>query len=134
MANRMKEVARLFGVKLEEVFYIEYYCPEYVKTYLKFTEMGLMHSAEKVHWDYTAGALWRGLITGDFKITKAPWKPKAGETYYIPAVDSESGYYAVCCENSDEDERRYRKGLVFRTRGKAIALTQKMLTVAKENG
>mgnify|MGYP004478529745 CR=1 FL=1 len=63
-----------------------------------------------------------------------PRKPKAGETYYIPAVDSESGYYAVCCENSDEDERRYRKGLVFRTRGKAIALTQKMLTVAKENG
>ena len=32
MANRMKEVARLFGVKLEEVFYIEYYCPEYVLT------------------------------------------------------------------------------------------------------
>ena len=133
MANRMKEVARLFGVKLEEVFYIEYYCPEYVKTYLKFTEMGLMHSDDRVHWDTTAGWLWTSLIKGDFKINKLPWKPQEGEKYYIPriAIRLEDRYYWYHWQNSDADIKRYTMGLVCKTREEAIEMTKKMLAVVE---
>lgn len=134
MANRMKEVARLFGVKLEEVFYIEYYCPEYVKTYLKFTEMGLMHSDDRVHWDTTAGWLWTSFIKGDFKINKLPWRPQIGEKYYTPRISvlPEDRHYYYYWGNSCFDIECYKMGIVCKTKEEAIALTEKMLEAINE--
>ena len=79
-----------------------------------------------------AGVL-EDILIGDVRIIKLPWKPtNEGEWYYTPALDTESGCYTVYWENNDTDERRYRRGLVFKTREEAIAVSKKMLDILEE--
>lgn len=66
MANKMKEVAKLLGVKLEEGFIIEGYRRKY-----KLSNNGLMF------WSYTSqewilSSIIAELLTGDVEIVKLP--------------------------------------------------------------
>ena len=76
MANRMEEVARLFGLELGEHFHItKESCKD---TTYKFTPEGvLFYSNEARVWYESVGAL-AGILTGDTDVIKLPWKPVIG--------------------------------------------------------
>ena len=61
------------------------------------------------------------------------WKPKVGETYYVPKLDDyEADYIDIIWSDFPWDEVRYNAGFVCRTKEEALELAEKMLTVAKE--
>ena len=133
MNNKMKDVSKLLGVKLGEVFFIKEY-PSDSKMYLKFTENGLERSLDKDSWAKAAGWVWERIITGALKINKLPWKPQEGEKYYVPriAIRPYDRHYWYYWDNSGVDIKRYDMGIVCKTPEEAVALTKKMLAVAKE--
>ena len=132
MTSHMKEVAKLLGVELGEVFFIKEY-PSDSKIYLKFTENGLEQSLDKDSWTKATGRVWERIITGALKINKLPWKPREGEKYYVPriAIRPEDRHYYYYWDNSGVDIKRYDMGIVCKTPEEAIALTEKMLAVAE---
>jgi len=74
--NRMKEVANLFGLQLDEEFKIV--GSDYTeRNPLKFTEKGLMGTDGSLYSD----ALKR-LLVGKLQIKKLPFKPKKNDAYY----------------------------------------------------
>ena len=127
--NHMEEVAKLLGVELEEEFHIKGAPIEWI---YELSDDGLiMYNEGQCHG--TLPHLLTGLLTGKNEIVKLPWKPtNKGETYYMPAIDDESGYYTVDWLNDDSDKLRYHRGLVCRTKEEAIALAKEMLAVAQE--
>lgn len=133
MANHIAGVAKLLGVEVGEVFFIKEY-PSDSKMYLKFTENGLERSLDKDSWAKAAGWVWELIITGALKINKLPWKPREGEKYYVPCIAVRPGdrHYHYYWNNDDINIEHYRMGLVCKTIEEAIALTEKMLAVAKE--
>ena len=132
MTSHMKEVAKLLGVELGEVFFIKEY-PSDSKIYLKFTENGLEQSLDKDSWTKATGRVWERIITGALKINKLPWKPREGEKYYVPriAVQPEDRHFYYYWDNDDINIKHYHMGLVCKTPEEAIALTEKMLAVAE---
>ncbi len=71
---------------------------------------------------------------GVVEIVKRPWKPREGEKYYVPsiAIRPEDMHYYYYWDNDGVDRKRYDMGIVCKTKEEAIALTEKMLAVAKE--
>lgn len=133
MNNKMKDVSKLLGVKLGEVFFIREY-PSDSKMYLKFTENGLERSLDKDSWAKAAGWVWEQIITGALKINKLPWRPREGEKYYVPriAIRPYDRHYCYYWDNSVVDIKRYDMGIVCKTPEEAIALTEKMLEAINE--
>ena len=133
MTSHMKEVAKLLGVELGEVFFIKEY-PSDSKIYLKFTENGLEQSLDKDSWTKATGRVWERIITGALKINKLPWKPREGEKYYVPriAIRPYDRHYCYYWDNSGVDIKRYDMGIVCKTPEEAIALTEKMLEAINE--
>ena len=61
------------------------------------------------------------------------WKPKVGETYYVPKLDDyEADYIDIIWSDFPWDEVRYNAGFVCHTKEEALELAEKMLAVAKE--
>lgn len=132
MANHIAKVAQMLGVEIGEVFQISplKYC------FFKFTDDFLAQSVKNKDnddWIIAKDSRLRGLLNGRLSIRKLPWKPTKGEKYYFPNT---SDYKELCdvnlWDNDEFDENLYRQGLVFKTREEAVALTKKMLAVAKE--
>ena len=130
MANHMAEVAKLLGVKLGEVFFIEY--PSDSKMYLKFTKNGLNRSFDKDSWTEAAGWVWELIITGALKINKLPWRPSRDDAYYMPSIISIDKYIKLFWTGSKNDEDSYQQGLVFRTEKEAVKLAEEMLDIARK--
>ena len=133
----MAEVAQMLGVELEEVFKVTDDDSGKYHNYYKFTEKkGIEVSEDNVKWEAdTAGTLvLKWLLIGVARIIRLPWKPQRGETYYIPCIVAQPEYmYSMFYWNDDNyDKEYYRMGLVCKTPEEAVALTKKMLTVAKE--
>ena len=133
MTSHMKEVAKLLGVELGEVFFIKEY-PSDSKVYLKFTENGLEQSLDKDSWTKATGRVWERIITGALKINKLPWKPREGEKYYVPriAVQPEDRHFYYYWTYDDINIKHYHMGIVCKTPEEAIALTEKMLEATNE--
>ena len=133
MTSHMKEVAKLLGVELGEVFFIKEY-PSDSKVYLKFTENGLEQSLDKDSWTKATGRVWERIITGALKINKLPWKPREGEKYYVPriAVQPEDRHFYYYWTYDDINIKHYHMGIVCKTPEEAIALTEKMLEAINE--
>lgn len=131
MNNKMKDVSKLLGVKLGEVFFIREY-PSGSKMYLKFTENGLERSLDKDSWAKAAGWVWELIITGALKINKLPWRPSRSDTYYMPSVTSIDKYIKLFWTGSKNDEDSYQQGLVLRTKKEAVELAEEMLDVARK--
>ena len=137
--NYMAEVAKLLGVELGESFKItsdtqgDY--PGDYQNYYRFTENNCFEtSVDGVKWGTATVRVLRGILMGDARIVKLPWKPQEGEKYYVPriAIRPEDRYYWYHWQNSDADIKRYDMGLVCKTPEEAVALTKKMLAVTKE--
>ena len=137
MINHMAEVAQMLGVELEEVFKVTDDDSGKYHNYYKFTEKkGIEVSEDNVKWEAdTAGTLvLKWLLIGVARIIKLPWKPQKCAPYYIPCIVAQSEHmYSMFYWNDDNyDKEYYRMGLVCKTPEEAVALTKKMLAVAKE--
>lgn len=129
--NCMAEVAKALGLELEEMFRIDG-----DGHYFRLTDTGLGMSIDLGNKDWFAApinALY-GLLLGENEIIKLPWKPQEDEKYYVPFIATKpvNMYDEHYWENEDIDMKRYRMGLVCKTKEEAVALTKKMLTVPQE--
>ena len=138
MTNHMEEVAKMLGVELEEVFKVTDDDSGKYHNYYKFTEKkGIEVSEDNVKWEVdTAGTLvLKWLLIGVARIIKLPWKPRKGEKYYTPYISTqqEGMYVTYYWNNDDIDIEHYRMGIVCKNPEEAIAMTNRMLAVAKDN-
>lgn len=132
MTNHMEEVAKLLGVELEEEFRIEGTHVDYI---YKISEKGLFLRCSGRDWlEEVPDTLVQMLAGRTRKIIKLSWKPQKGEPYYIPCIVTKPEYmYSMLYWSNDSyDKEYYHMGLVYKTPEEAVALTKKMLTVAKE--
>ena len=73
------------------------------------------------------------LLGGTARVIKLPWKPKVGETYYMPWLyDCDLDCIDIIWNGTSFDEKRYAAGFVCHTMKEALELAGKMLAVAKE--
>ena len=132
----MAEVAKMFGVELGESFKITSDTGGDYQKYYRLTENNCIEfSDDGVEWKMTtAAALLKYILMGDIRIVKLPWRPREGEKYYVPriVIRPEDRYCYYYWDNSGVDIKRYDMGIVCKTPEEAIALTKRMLTVAKE--
>ena len=128
MTNQMKEVAKLLGVELEEIFRLKKY-----ESYFRFTREYFESSLDGNNWSIADSLTLFAVLNGRATIQKLPWKPEYNEEYYIPSIGNASGYNVFFWEGDNVDDEYYNLGLVFKSKEEAIALRQKMLAVAKEN-
>ena len=130
--NHMAEVAKMFGLELEEHFHITK--KSYENTVYKFTKDGVAFYDNKLRtWYESVGAL-AGILTGETEVVKLPWKPQKGKRYYIPFISTqhERMYVSYHWVNDDINIEHYRMGIVCKTPEEAIALTEKMLKAINE--
>lgn len=127
--NCMAEVAKLLGVELEEVF-----CIDGDEHYFRLTDTGLGMSmcSENKNWFVAPINALNGLLLGENEIIKLPWKPKYDEEYYIPSISNALGYNHFHWKGDALDDRCYNLEVVVKSKEEAVAMTKKMLAVAKE--
>ena len=133
----MAEVAKLLGVELGESFKItsdtqgDY--PSDYQNYYQFTENNCFEtSVDGVKWETATVIVLRGILMGDVRIIKLPWRPSRGDVYYMPSVTSIGKYIKLFWTGSRNDESSYQQGLVLRTKKEAIELAEEMLDVARK--
>lgn len=127
MTSHMKEVAKLLGVDLKEVFRIEKY-----ESYFRFTREHFESSLDGNDWSMANSLTLLDVLNGTATIKKLPWKPKYDEKYYIPSISNAFGYNSFYWKGDDSDEKYYNFGIICKSKEEAIALRQKMLAVAKK--
>lgn len=125
MTSHMKEVAKLLGVELEEVFRLEKY-----ESYFRFTREYFESSLDGNNWSMANSLTLLAVLNGTATIKR---KPKYDEKYYIPSISNAFGYNSFYWRGDDSDEKYYNFGIICKSKEEAIALRQKMLAVAKEN-
>ena len=134
--NYIAEVAKIFGVELGEPFKITSGIQDDYQSYYRFTENNCFETSyDGVEWKTTiAAVLLKHILMGDIRIVKLPWKPREGEKYYVPriAIQPYDRHYYYYWDNDGTDIKRYDMGIVCKTSEEAVALTKKMLAVAKE--
>ena len=125
--NKMREVANLLGVKLEERFKIKHHPYEY---YL--CEKGLMCVANSGNVYRCLETLSR-LLLGEYSICKKSWKAKNGERYYVPYIGEDANVTVVEAGlNEASDKIRYETGFMCRTPEQAIELRDKIVDFVKK--
>ena len=135
--NHMAEVAKIFGVELGESFKItsdtqgDY--PGDYQNYYRFTENNCFEtSVDGVKWETATVIVLRGILMGDTRIVKLPWKPAIGVEYYIPSITLAKKHDIRKWYNIEDNQRHYNLGIVCKTREEAVALTEKMLEAINE--
>ena len=124
MTSHMKEVAKLLGVELEEVFRLEKY-----ESYFRFTREYFESSLDGNNWSIAHNLTLLAVLNGTATIKR---KPKYNEKYYIPSISNAFGYNSFYWRGDDSDEKYYNFGIICKSKEEAIALRQKMLAVAKK--
>ena len=124
MTSHMKEVAKLLGVELEEVFRLEKY-----ESYFRFTREYFESALDGNNWSIAHNLTLLAVLNGTATIKR---KPKYDEKYYIPSISNAFGYNSFYWKGDDSDEKYYNFGIICKSKEEAIALRQKMLAVAKE--
>ena len=125
MTSHMKDVAKLLGVELEEVFRLEKY-----ESYFRFTREYFESSLDGNNWSIANNLTLLAVLNGTATIKR---KPKYDEKYYIPSISNAFGYNSFYWKGDDSDEKYYNFGIICKSKEEAIALRQKMLAVAKKN-
>ena len=83
MANHIAEVAQMLGVKIGETFKLTDDTHGDYHRYYQFTDKkGFETSVDGLKWETAAAVVLRGILMGDIRIVKLPWKPKMEEKYY----------------------------------------------------
>ena len=130
MINRMEEVAKMFGLELEEHFHITK--KSYENTVYKFTKDGVaFYDNELRTWYESVGAL-AGILTGETEVVKLPWKPAVYDEYYYPIPSDRDLWESRLWIGDNYDNSRFSRGLVCKTKEEAIDMAKKMLAVVKE--
>lgn len=117
--NLIPEIARLLGVEVGEEFEIVNLRVENDEEHtVRFTENSFQLYTENDGWVDIVRPIG-GLIIGNFKIIKRPWKPKVGELFYSYVGDN----WAIFKDrwlNVVDDLVFLKHGLVFKTEEEAI--------------
>lgn len=136
--NHMAEVAKIFGVELGESFKItsdtqgDY--PGDYQNYYRFTENNCFEtSVDGVKWETATVIVLRGILMGDTRIVKLPWKPRKGEMYYFPDMGTSSLGSCLCWLGTETDKSLYDRGFVFQTIEEAIATAKRILAIVQED-
>ena len=130
MTNHMAEVAKMFGLELEEHFHITK--KSYENTVYKFTKDGVAFYDNKLRtWYESVGAL-AGILTGETEVVKLPWKPAVYDEYYYPIPSDRDLWESRLWIGDNYDNSRFSRGLVCKTKEEAIDMAKKMLAVVKE--
>lgn len=134
MVNHIAEVAQMLGVEIGEVFKIaDDAFGEYPKYYRFAENVCLEVSDDGVKWKETDdGVILKFLLMGDARIVKLPWKPRENERYYYPLPSDKDLWGGTTWTDSNYDNIRLNRGLVFKTIEEAVAAAEKILTVVQE--
>ena len=122
----MAKVAETLGVEIGEVFKIDSkpHCP------FRFTHKCLQVSVTPGCWLMGSDDYLRGFLNGSLSIRKLFWKPKKRETYYCPNIFGMDLYDVIVWDDGIVDKEFYIRGLVFKTKEEAIAMSRRMLAIA----
>lgn len=134
MANHMKEVAELLGVKVEEVFQVDG-DPSIKDCFFKFSDNDLQLSAVNGGndtWAVASDTSLLGLLYGRLRIRKLPRKPAIGDMYCYPDLLTPLLWGTCSWRDNIFDNYRFQHGFVFATREEAITKTKKMLAAINE--
>lgn len=133
MANHIAEVARMLGVEIGEIFKIadnRNSFLEWTRCY-RFTNNGVEMSKDEIHWEKCMSEVLELLIKGEIGI-KRPWKPAMHDEYYYPnPLDRDLCGCGIWVDN-DNDNNRFSRRLVFKTKEEAVTAAEKMLAAINE--
>jgi len=84
-------------------------------------------------WHDEIADYWADINLKWLKHIEKKWKPKTWEYYFIPTPLNYEKYYAGIWNDDDIDKIRMERGLVFKTKEEAIALTDKILKFIEDD-
>ena len=112
--NKYKEIAKMFGLELEEVFHVRGGVSPY-----KFTSKGLRYLNSIGDWLCGDSTLAK-LLHGEWEIIMPPYRPKKGDLFwtyfYTDWVVATADWLG-----DPMDYARLEVGMVFRTQEEALA-------------
>lgn len=118
-----EQVANMLGVKLREAFNI----PGVPNMLFMITDEGAkFFNYEDKKW-HTSSIL-SDIFCGSYKNIEKKWKPARYENYYFPTPITKVLWAYTKWVDSPNDNTRYERGLVCKTKEEAISLAKKMLT------
>lgn len=133
MSNKtyIKEVAKILGVEIGEVFTVKINCEETIGSYM-FSDTGLKRlNAKGDCWVGVTDNTLELLLNETYAVDKKPWKPKDGDYYFyidnIGRVQLE-----IFVSSCFVDYLRVHIGNCFKTRGEANANVDKWLAYMKQ--
>ena len=127
----MKDIARILGVELEEVFSIKHEGVVYDSCF-KLTEFGLAKLSDNTGCWVMIGI--DSLLNGYDEIILKHWRPNNGGYYYLPMLtpNVSDRYEMHRWDGGNFDKFWLNHGLVCKTKEEAIELAKKMLEIAGE--
>lgn len=127
--NKMTEVLELLGLEFNREFLAHSDIGETFRCRINDKGIWCYHSINEF-W-YKANNILYGLITGEYKIEKKPWKAELNEEYYMPFPASPDRYNLMTNNGSKTDNDWYEKGLMCKTKEQAIETAEAMINVAR---
>jgi hypothetical protein len=126
----MQDVAKMLGVEPNEEFEVDV-GGIIVKAQITTDDIHLLNYDR--HWGgYSADALLRGLLCGDYTIKHKPWKPQDDSLYYWVAAKGE--VYSDAWTNCVKDINTYKLGNCYRTFQEAKANRDKWIAFYASDG
>ena len=134
MANHIAEVAQVLGVEIGESFKIADDAFGEWPKYYRFNEnVCLEVSDDGVKWkEMDDEVVLECLLLDEVRIIKLLWKPTVHDEYYYPSPSNRDLWGCGIWVNNNDDIRRLKHGLVFKTKEEAVAAAEKMLAVVQE--
>lgn len=134
MANHIKEVSKLLGVEVGEVFQVDG-DPSIKDCFFKFSDNDLQLSAVNGGndtWTVASDTRLLGILYGRLRIRKLPYKPTKGEKYYVSHILNRDLWDCYSWNDDEYDEELYKRGVVFKTKEEAVMAAKKMLVAINE--
>ena len=134
--NEILNAIKKLGLEFEEPFMIDYGNEKnnglWYDRLFKFTEENLvMIDVGKLDVD-SADKYVEDLESGKSKVVKF-WKPKDGETYYVPSLSAIEGYKSYIWSDDDNFGLSYLwQGVVCRTINEAAYLSMQLSNAARK--
>lgn len=134
MANHIVEVAQVLGVAVGESFKIADDAFGEWPKYYRFNEnVCLEVSDDGVKWkEMDDEVVLECLLLDEVRIIKLLWKPTVHDEYYYPIPSNRDLWGCGIWVDNDNDNNRFSRRLVFKTKEEAVAAAKKMLAAINE--